>query len=282
MNILHIVQNNTNSLDTSLPLFWYIKENYPNSRIVIFYCVSNRNQVLRNYRFVNSFCEENNIEQIDFSDILILPNYIRKLWRKLFSNSKNDSYPISDFFLNPFDFLKSKKYRYVGMALRNKIEGLIVNLFANTKYIEQLVNPDIIFFDLRSKSRFISRDKLFQYLYEIKKPTLLLPHSPHDITPYSEIAAFDEKGEFFPEFTKYWIPFKFSKAYEKFSGREKDFVFMNYPAFDQKWINYNKSKKTHYGNKKMKCLIMLRNFYPKNNQFLQMITLLLAMNLTKF
>jgi hypothetical protein len=271
MNILQIIQTNTSTLDTTMPLLWYLKKNDPEMNITLLYCTGSKNQVLRNSKFLHEFTKINSISQIDLADLLFDSTACKKVWRFIFGKSKDDSYSIKNILLNPVSFFLKFKFIYVGTSLRKKVENYFVNRWINTKKINKYIEPDLIFFDLRQKSRFPGRDSIYEYLYRLKKPTILLPHSPHDITPTSEITCFDELGEYFPSFAKYWIPFKFSKAHTKFPERKKDFLMFGYPAFDNEWIEFNKKAIDNRVNKT--CLVMIRNFYhegvkpPKGEYF---------------
>jgi hypothetical protein len=262
MNILQIVLTNTSTIDTSLPFLWAVKQKYPNSRITILYCVGNKKQVLRDSAFVDEFCNKLGIDQIDLSDFLSLPKIGKKLWRYFFKYSTNDNYPIRKLLQQPSLLFKGRHLSYIGMAFRKKIETALGNSLVRLKDIDKIIQPDIVLFDLRQKTRFYGRNQLFQYFYENKPITVLLPHSPHDITPYSEITSFDEKGYFFPDFCKYWIAFKHSRAFEKFPGRSDDFLYCGYSAFDSRWLAFNKNNASV--RTKKRCLILIRNFYPEN------------------
>lgn len=262
MNILQIVLTNTSTIDTSLPFLWAVKQKYPKSRITILYCVGNKKQVLRDSAFVDEFCNKLGIEQIDLSDFLSLPKIGKKLWRYFFKYSTNDNYPIRKLLQQSGLLFKGKHLSYIGMAFRKKFETALGNRLVRLRDIDKVIQPDIVLFDLRQKTRFYGRDQLFQYFYINKPLTVLLPHSPHDITPYSEITSFDEKGEFFPDFCKYWIAFKHSRALEKFPERMDDFLYCGYSAFDSRWLAFNKSNPVV--RTKKRCLLLIRNFYPEN------------------
>jgi len=261
MKILQIIQNNTSTLDTTLPLLWYLKKNDPSASITILYCAGSKNQVLRKAKFLNEFTNENGMSQLDLADLLFQSNFIKKLWRFVFEKSKDDSYSFKNIIQNPVSFFLKFRFLYIGTSLRKKTENFLVNKLIDTKKIKKYIEPDLIFFDLREKSRFPGRDYIFQYLYDLETPTILLPHSPHDITPTSEITCFDESGDYFPFFAKYWIPFKHSKAYTRFPERKKDFLLFGYPAFDSEWIQFN--KKSNRNKTRKTCLVMIRNFYDE-------------------
>ena len=261
MNILQIVLTNTSTIDTSLPFLWFAKKKYPDSKITILYCVGNKKQVLRDSSFVNKFCDDLGIEQVDLSDFLRLPKIGKKLWRYFFRFSTNDSYPIRSILKQPSLLFNGKNLSYVGMSFRNRFEASIGNRLIKFNNIDKLFKPDVVLFDLRQKTRFYGRDQLFQYFYDKEPLTVLLPHSPHDITPFSEITSFDEKGEFFPVFCKYWIAFKHSQSFEKYFDRKDDFLYCGYSAFDSNWLKYNASPNT--SRFKKRCLLLIRNFYPE-------------------
>lgn len=262
MKLLQIVQTNSSTLDTTVPLLWSIRKSNPTAQIVILYCVSNRRQVLRNFSYIDSFCHENDIQQLDLSDLLKVSKLIKRLWKYIFYVSKNDNYPLKKIFQNPRRSILEKKYKYIGMSLRAKIENHLGNRLIDFNQISYFIKPDVVLFDLRQKTRFFGSAQMFAYLYKHTPPTLLLPHSPHDINETTGITSFDENGDYFPEFSKYLIPFKFSKVQEQFSQRKEDFLYCNYPAFDSTWIDYNKQQGNALKKTKRSCLIMIRNFYP--------------------
>ena len=84
MKILQIVQTNSNTLDTTLPFLWYLKKTDPNFQITILYCVTNKKQILRKANFVNSFCLENGIQQIDLTDLINAPKWLKNSLRFFF------------------------------------------------------------------------------------------------------------------------------------------------------------------------------------------------------
>lgn len=265
MQVLQIIHSNTSTLDTTLPQLWDIRRKFPESKIVILYCVTNKNQILRNNSFIIEFCDRYGIIQLDLSDLFKLNKLLKNIIKYIFSLSRKDNFPVSDFLRNPFNFIREKKYLYVAMSLRFRVETMIGEWFLNPYLLDKYITPDVIFFDLRFKSRFVGRDKILHYLYNLKTTTFLIPHSPHDVRPGIGIAPFDEKREYFPLFAKYWIPFKYSQISKSFPERKEDFVYMNYPAFDSDWINlcYEISN-INIKKNKIVVLIMLRDFYKKN------------------
>ena len=260
MRILKIVQSNTSTLDTVLPYLWYVKKNNPNYEVSILYCASNKDQVIRNSNYINEFCQKNKINQYDLSDFLSY-NFTKPIWKWMFKNSPNDSFSLKKIFSKNF---KITDFKYLGVSLRKKIEFFLhSDFFLNKNSLSNLINSNIVLFDVREKSRFVCRKIIFDSLYSFKPLTFLIPHAPHDITPYSELTTFDEKGEVFPEFCRYWISFKHSKSSDKYKNRTKDFFQFGYPAFDSLWMN--SIKKVNSKNRKIeRCLIMIRNFYEKN------------------
>lgn len=260
MKILKIVQSNTSTLDTVLPFLWYVKKKNPTFDVSILYCASNKDQIIRDTNYINEFCIKNKINQYDLSDFLCF-NFIKPIWKRIFKNSPNDSYSIKKIFSKDF---KITDFKYIGVSLRKKIEIFLhKDCFLNKKYLSNLINSDIVLFDVREKSRFVCREIIFDSLYKFKPLTFLIPHAPHDITPYSELTTFDEKGEVFPDFCRYWISFKYSKSLDKYKNRTKDFFQFGYPAFDSLWMNSIKKINSKKNNKK-RCLILIRNFYEKN------------------
>lgn len=261
MNILQVVLTNTSTLDTSLPALWYLRKQHPDARISILYCVSNRAQVLRDATFFDEFCMANRIMQFDLADLLRAPKVVRALWRKIFSSSANDAFPLSGLLRDPRLILSSAP-AHVATGLRSKIEAALGERLIDSARLPALLDPDIVLFDLRAKTQFYGRRSVFGLLSERKPLTFLMPHAPHNITAHQDVTSFDEDGEYFPSFCRYWIPFKYSTAWELVPDRADDFIELGYPAFDSAWMAHLKTLSTpRTGNKR--CLVMLRNFFEK-------------------
>ncbi len=262
MNILQIVLTNTSTLDTSLPALWYLRNQHPEAQITILYCVSNRSQVLREATYFDEFCVTNQIKQLDLVDLLKMPRAIRSLWRKVFSASANDAFPLRGLLRDP-RLIFSSAPLHVATGLRSKIEAALGERLIDSARISALLDPDVVLFDLREKTQFYGRKSVFDLLSARQPLTLLMPHAPHNITPYEDVASFDEEGEYFPTFCRYWIPFKHSRASELMPDRADDFIDLGYPAFDSAWMAHLKTLSSRRTTTK-RCLVMLRNFFDKD------------------
>lgn len=259
MNVLQIVQANTSTLDTTLPALWYLRQRFPAAKLSILYCTSSRRQVLRDSDFLDEFCRDNDIDQLDLSDFLSLPESGRRLWRWLNDIAPSDALAFRDYMTTPRLWFTSA-VRHIGMSYQRRALNFLERLLLERRRFQTLIAPDVVLFDLREKSRFNGREFVFSRLYDVRPLTLLLPHSPHDIRPSSEITHFDEHGESFPDFCRYWIPFRHSEAARALPGRESSFLMLGYPAFDQRWLACQMATRKPRG-RKLRCLVMIRNFY---------------------
>ena len=237
-NIVHIVHENTSTLDTTLPLLYGLKKSKKNYNITILYLKINKKQIIRDGTFINKFCKKENIIQKDLSDFLN-PFFLIILKPLLvFSNASYYDY-ISKSEVNAYSILYIiKHFLYLYPRLRRKINDFIIKNFINGKSIMHVLSPDLIFWDHREKIKFVHKDDLYEYFKLKKIPVILLPHSPHDITDKSEFIKFGNYNEPFPDFCRYWIAFPPSKAWTLYPNRKDDFLYFGYPAFDDNWISY--------------------------------------------
>ena len=157
MKVIKIIQSNTSTLDTILPFLWYIRNNNANHDVKIFYAVTNKSQVLRDDNFISEFCLKNKIHQYDLSDFL--PKLIKPLFRLVFRNSYNDSFPIRKVFSSQF---KLSYLLNVGNSIKKKIEFFIVDLLIKKNKLKEFFDVPIVLFDIREKSNFCCRELIFQ------------------------------------------------------------------------------------------------------------------------
>ena len=251
-NIVHIVHENTSTIDTLLPLLLGLKQSGNNYNITILYLKINKKQITRDDTFINRFCKKENIIQKDLKDfinpffLIILKPFL------VFSNVSYYDY-ISKSEFNSYNILYIiKHFLYLYPSFRRKINDLVIKYFLNGKSIMQVLSPDLIFWDHREKIKYVHKDDLYEYFKLKKIPVILLPHSPHDITDKSEFVRFGNCNNPFPEFCRYWIAFPPSKAWTLFPNRKEDFIYFGYPAFDDNWITY--------------CSKLVHIDYSKNSQ----------------
>ncbi len=87
-NLVHIVHENTSTIDTLLPLLLGLKQSNNSYNITILYLKINKKQITRDGEFINRFCKKENIIQKDLKDFInpFFFNYIKTLSRffKLF------------------------------------------------------------------------------------------------------------------------------------------------------------------------------------------------------
>lgn len=258
MNILQVVFDNPNTLDTSIPALWYLRQQHPDANITIFYCVGNRAQVLRNTKFVDRFCEENHITQLDYADLLRLPEVGKKIWRTMFRTSRFDAFPIKEALASPRLFF-SKALAHLGTSLRSAIEFRLGGYLIDPAQNNIVPDADIVLWDHRGRRRSYRGGDFYPAIYDRQPITFLIPHAPSDMSAHSGIVAFDEAGEYFPAFCKYWVAFGLMRQHEKFPGRHDDFVQLGYPAFDSEWIAHVRSVTPERSGRK-RCLLLTRNF----------------------
>lgn len=258
MNILQVVLDKPNTLDTSIPALWYLRQQHPDAKITILYCVGNRAQVLRRTSFIDRFCEANDITQLDYADFLRLPGFGKRVWRTIFSASRFDAFPIRDALASPRLFFRGV-FAYLGMRQRSILEFRLGDLLTAPSQYDALPDADILLWDHRGTYRFYKGNDLYRIIYDRQPVTFLMPHAPSDMTAHSGIGPFEVAGEYFPAFCKYWVAFKPMRQYEEFPGRREDFVELGYPAFDSAWIAHVRSITPERSGRK-KCLLLIRSF----------------------
>ena len=261
-HIVQIVIKNTSTLDFSLPILWGLRKKYPNAKISILYTSLNKNQILRNSKFMTNFCDENNIGQYDFCDFLIIDSrWLSRFLRRVFIRSYSDKLDLKDFRnlwkSKPISIVKSLYVKLIMLA-----EKIFSKLCVNHAEILEVLNPDIVLFDNRSVTAFVGRDSIYKFFETKTPPVVLLPHAPHYIGPSAEFCVFDEHNKcLMPEYTEHWMPFKHGEPWKAAPSHYEQFVKIGYPGLDKLWWNYlSTSRKV---DKTIQCLVMTRKFLPE-------------------
>lgn len=258
-HIVQIMIKNTSTLDFTIPLFWKIKQEYPKTKISILYCVFDKKEILRESKFFTEMCSELNINVYDFSDFSIgIVKSLKNIFKKIFIKSKADK-------LSFYEIKENiKRYNFqvlpdIFKLILTKMERYILKNSIDYKHILETLSPNIIFFDNRSVSNFVGREYIYEYMYNKKVPTYLIPHAPHMRDAVSEFCPFDERGEELPEFSYFMIPFKYGTPWIGKEDKKQQFFVSGYPGFDSDWLEYCKSfnqKKTDTVN----VLFVIRRF----------------------
>lgn len=195
MKILMIVIKNTSVLDYVIPLFWKLRESYPEAKPEVLFCTLSRRKILRRSKFYAQVLDDCDIPQYDFADFLPVPfSIFSRFVRRAFSRSAWDS-------RTPRFPLFQKVQRHVSGRLEKFVAGRVA-----IGSIMPALDPDIILFDNRALTNFKGREVFYDYLKHAKKKVILLPHAPHHSGP-TAFTRFDEKGEKLPAYCEYWRPF---------------------------------------------------------------------------
>ncbi len=290
IHILQIVIKNTSTMDFTLPFFWKLREQWPDVRLSILYCVFDKRQILRKSKFYSASFKEFGVHEYDFADFLKRPykNIIFFL-RWIFSRAPADKIHIREkyrsyreernglqsFFSFIFYLLKS-------YSIKSLFSSIVSNFLV---YVEQNIGPrivrldeilsdlnaDVFLFDNRTKTAFYGRDLFYEYFDNARKPIVLIPHAPHFRDPVSEFCPFDEKGNPLPDYCDFWIPLRYGTPWVQLPERKKQFAIVGYPGCDSKWLRYllpkdpkhvaRRENKTVVG-KEIKCLFIIRRYLP--------------------
>jgi len=256
-HILQIVIKNTSTLDFTIPLFWKMKQEYPNVQISILYLAFSKKEILREGGFYSNFFKSHNINEYDLSDFIKWPKNRTNLGK----NSKADRLSLYEIKKNIKRF-KISILKDIFIISLEKINEYFLQNIVNYRAIIRKINPDIYFFDIRKNSKFIGKNKLYKIFYEQEKPLYLIPHAPHMRDPISEFVDFDKCNQL-PNFCRFWIPFKYGTPWLALTEDKKDQFFISgYPGFDDDWLTYCRNLDNHK-NEEINILFIIRRFLSK-------------------
>jgi len=264
-HILQVIVGNTSTMDYSLPIFWKLKNDYPNVRISCLYCVYDRRMILRQSVYFSEFYEKLGINEFDFIDFLRPEfKFLNFILRKRFSQCPDDSY-------RAFDVegsTKSKKNLVLEMwnKMRKYSKEKIILFLLRTNRILKILCPDLILFDNRAFTQFHGRAAFYSYFEKEKLPIVLLQHGPHYRTP-GNFCPFDELGEVFPDYCEDWLPFRVATPWAHMPEKKDQFHDVGYPGYDQEWIEHlissQKTKKIVVTKESLRCCFIIRDFFPQ-------------------
>ena len=90
-HIVHIIPENSSSLDFTLPIFWKNSiSNNPNYKFSVIFFYLNKKAVLKNSCYYEEVGSKAGVEFYDLSDFLNLPNIIKKIIKPIYSFSNTD------------------------------------------------------------------------------------------------------------------------------------------------------------------------------------------------
>lgn len=259
MHIVQVVMKNTSTIDFTLPILWGLRQKYPKAKITMLYVTVNKTQILRDSKFVDEFCQKNEVDVLDLSDFFILKSsLLKKFMRTVFKDAYADKLSLKE-----ISFLNKKILKALIVRYLRPFDKMFTKLLLDKNFFEKL-NPDIILFDNRTTTTFVGRDNLYSFLEKNNIPTILLPHAPHYIHATDEFCNFDEKNsDAMPKYTEHWMPFKFGTPWDMLPNQKDQFIQIGYPGLDSKWKEYILSKKNANENN---CLVMTRKFLAKGVQ----------------
>ena len=289
MHILQIVIKNTSTLDFTLPVLRQVRQQNPDARISILYCVFDKRQILRESAFYGEVLTSVGAGQYDFAHFL-RPAYrpFSSVLRWLFSVATADvmppeggreASPRRGSIGRVGRFAARLRRRFgVLVAVFNtvrhgliKVEAWIGPRIVDVGGIPPHLNADLVLFDNRAATNFQGRDAFFAYFAEVKRPVVLLPHAPHFRDPVSEFCPFDENGHPLPDFCDFWSPLRFGTPWVQLPDRKKQFAVVGYPGLDSEWLTHVKATAAKDGRadapgRRRKCLFIIRRYVPSDEE----------------
>jgi len=271
MKIVHIVVRNTSTLDYSIPYLCFLRKQFEQAEISVFYCVSNRKQMLRNANYYNRVFDEYSIKQYDFSDFLKFNNsFLKSIWKKIFSFSYYDHISLHSFLKNPL-FLGGKAIKYTMAGPRKKFDKWMCSKIVDTKKIITTLDPDLTLLDHRARVDFIGKNDFIEFYTKQKRPVVLVPHAAHVDNESDEFSPFSLGDEDFPEYCDHWCSFKFAKPYLKVpEAQRSQFQMIGHPGLDSAWIKRSITSRQREvkekGIKILRCLVLSRKFLPEGQK----------------
>jgi hypothetical protein len=269
MNILVIVIKHTACLDFALPILWKIKRENPKASISVLYCSLSRKKLLRKSRFYSRFLKKYRIPQYDFADFLKAPyGILRGLWRRIFGKSFRDSHTTLEMKL-----IHVPIARRIARDMRRFyywLDSFIIRKVKVERILPSL-EPDIVLFD-NTSNNFYGQECFYDYFRKTGKKVVLLPHAPHHAWRVA-FTPLEKDGEQLPDYCRFWMPFKFERAWEALPERKSQFSYIGYPGLDSEWIEHVQSGGLFRPackpgrtalNKPLKCLFVIRTFLSKN------------------
>ena len=290
VHILQIIIKNTSTMDFTLPLFWKLREERPDVRLSILYCVFDKRQILRKSKFYSTSFKEFGVQEYDFADFLKRPyKHIGFLLHWVFSRAPADKIHIREAYRSHREersalqsFFSAIFYLFKNHSVRSLLSSVVSNCLV---YLERSIGPrivrldkilpdlnaDVFLFDNRAKTAFYGRDLFYEYFDNARKPVILIPHGLHFRDPVSEFCPFDEKGHPLPDYCDFWMPLRYGTPWVRLPERKRQFAVVGYPGCDSKWLRYLLQKdpkhtahtrnKTAVG-KEIKCLFIIRRYLP--------------------
>ena len=104
-HIVHIIPENSSSLDYTLPIFWKNSQSKdPKVKFSVIFFYLNKNAVLKHSKFYEQVSYESGVTFYDLTDFLGFPGFIKNIIRKIYNFSNTDKIYLSE----PYNYYSKK------------------------------------------------------------------------------------------------------------------------------------------------------------------------------
>ena len=280
-HIVHIIPENSSSLDFTLPIFWKNSQlEKPKFKFSVIFFYLNKNAVLKHSKFYEQVATDAGVVFYDLTDFLLLPVFLKKSIRELYNYSSTDKIFISEplnYYKNksifwPFLLFKYLTQNYNLKIIVNTIKIKILNEFAkfilflsfSFKRVTEKLNISTILFDNRGRKNFLASKDFFNTVDNLKIPVVLIPHGAHYRTPESGYCQFLPNKIALPSYCRHWMPFKYGEPWKNNNTPKDQFKLVGYPGMDKDWLSYLKQKKGE-NKDRLNILYIIRRYVDRTN-----------------
>jgi hypothetical protein len=253
IKILQVVTVTSQTLDYTLPFFYYLREDN-NYEVVILYCCLNRKKLTKGSVYLKDVDSFLNIKSVDLSDFTnFSSSFFIRVIRKMFGSSLGNSLSIKNY-LGNLKMFGAEGVAYLLTAFKKNLEDFIVGKILKPDKLMNQINPDVIFFDNRLKFKNLASEMIGSYIAKSNYKVKIIPHAPHGNSSDDEFIPILEN--FYPKNVEHWsslisaIP-----AWKKDSEKLSEFKHIGLTALDNDWYNYVFDKRKLL--KKNECLNIL-------------------------
>ena len=255
IKILQIITESPQTLDYTLPLFFNLKDKN-NYDVVILYCCLNRKRLTKDSVYLKDIDKLFNVKSYDLSSFSNFPTSIFiNIVRPILGASLANSLSTKNFILG-IEIFGVKGLANLFTAFKKKIEDFIVRHTLEPAKLINTINPDIIFFDNRSKFKNLASEYIAKQIIKSKYKIKIIPHAPHGISSDDEFIPI--LTNHYPKNVEYWSSLKTAiPLWEKDSKILSEYRHVGLPPLDNHWYKFILQKRKLLRNKQYLTILYI-------------------------
>lgn len=241
-----------------LPVFWKMRDLWPQANIQVFYCCTHKGQFLRNASFYSELLCHWKIQELDLLRFARIPTFVKRYLKKFILDTHLDS--------GDGIFKKVAVLDFFRRAIRF-VSKLMVEWSLHVSAFQKALDSDIFFWSprvgLSDEAKWV-----WKHLSLKGKPCIFYPHGPYysagsyriPLPPNGKMAT---DKDLRPT-DEIWYPHLADDVSISYPKNKERCFYSGYPGLDSEWLLFMRKscrrELTSRDERFLRCLFLIRKF----------------------